>query len=214
MTTRPVRIDQIIPSIVEHDAVSNHTFEAQRLLQEMGFQSEIFALIIGPGCEGRVRPLGELPRLGDGRQWLLYQCSIGSPAADAVARHPGRKLLDYHNIVPDSLVESWLPPLAEESRLGRRQLKMLAPLVSSAFADSAFNASELETAGYADASVVEARDLTERAYASFAARADDEGEDLRLEAHLSKEPLGFERVVADGVVLDDRWDHLVNALRP
>jgi L-malate glycosyltransferase len=152
--SRPERIDQVIPSIVEHDAVSNHTFEAQRLLQEMGFQSEIFALIIGPGCAGRVRPLGELPRLGNGRQWVLYQCSIGSPAADAVARHPGRKLLDYHNIVPDSLVESWLPPLAEESRLGRRQLKMLAPLVSSAFADSAFNATELEAVGYSDASVV------------------------------------------------------------
>lgn len=152
--SRPERIDQVIPSIVEHDAVSNHTFEAQRLLREMGFESEIFALVIGPGCEGRVRPLGEIPRLDDGRQWVLYQCSIGSPAADAIARHPGRKLLDYHNIVPDSLVESWLPSLAEESRLGRRQLKMLAPLVSSAFADSAFNARELESVGYDGASVV------------------------------------------------------------
>jgi L-malate glycosyltransferase len=151
---RPERIDQVIPSIVEHDAVSNHTFEAQRLLREMGFASEIYSLIIGPGCDGRVWPLGQIPRLANGRQWLLYQCSIGSPAADVVSRHPGRKLIDYHNIVPDELVGAWLPPLAEEARLGRRQLAALAPLVTSAFADSAFNAGELDAIGYARTSVV------------------------------------------------------------
>lgn len=151
---RPTRIDQVIPAIVEHDAVSNHTFAAQRLLREMGFESEIYALIIGPGCAGRVRPLREIAKHRDGSQWVLYQCSIGSPAADAIADHPGRKLLDYHNIVPEDLVEKWLPPLAEESRLGRRQLAMLAPLVSVAFADSAFNAAELDAFGYPGAKVV------------------------------------------------------------
>jgi L-malate glycosyltransferase len=151
---RPARIDQIIPAIVEHDAVSNHTFAAQRLLRELGFDSEIYALIIGPGCEGRVRPLREIDKRRDGSQWILYQCSIGSPAADAVANHPGRKLLDYHNIVPEELVEKWLPPLAEESRLGRRQLATLAPMVSVAFADSAFNAAELDSFGYPSAKVV------------------------------------------------------------
>jgi glycosyltransferase involved in cell wall biosynthesis len=151
---RPVRIDQVIPAIVEHDAVSNHTFAAQRLMREMGFDSEIYALIIGPGCEGRVRPLRELPKRDDGSQWVLYQCSIGSPAADAVVHHPGRKLLDYHNIVPEDLVEEWLPPLAEEARLGRRQLAALSSMVSVAFADSAFNAEELAEVGYPDPAVV------------------------------------------------------------
>ena len=88
---RPARIDQIIPAIVQHDAVSNHTFSAQRLLREMGFASEIYALIIGPGCEGRVRPLREIERHADGSQWVLYQCSIGSPAADAGGAPPGSK---------------------------------------------------------------------------------------------------------------------------
>ncbi len=137
---RPARIDQVIPSIIEHDAVSNHTFVAQILLREMGFVSEIYASIIGPGCAGRVHPLDELPMVEDGSQWILYQCSIGGPTGDVVARHPGRKLLDYHNITPAPLVERWLPPLGEESRLGRRQLQLLAPLVSFAIARSAYNA--------------------------------------------------------------------------
>jgi glycosyltransferase involved in cell wall biosynthesis len=151
---RPTRLDQVIPSIIEHDAVSNHTFIAQRLLREMDFVSEIYASTIGPGCAGRVHPVAELPFLEDHSQWILYQCSIGSATADVVARHPGRKLLDYHNITPARLVERWLPPLAEESRLGRRQLQMLAPLVSWAMADSAYNAAELTGTGFANALVV------------------------------------------------------------
>lgn len=150
----PEAIDQVIPAIVEHDAVSNHTFEAQRLLREMGFSSEIYARVIGPGCDGRVRPLPTLPRRADGSQWVLYQSSIGSPAADVFGRHPGPKLLDYHNITPAGLVERWLPPLGDEARLGRTQLAALAPLVGFAFADSAFNAHELTAAGYAIARVV------------------------------------------------------------
>ena len=152
--TPPSRVDQVIPAIVEHDAVSNHTFEAQRILRDMGFASEIYARIIGPGCEGRVRPLEELPARESRGQWLLYQSSIGSPAADVFARHPSAKLLDYHNITPAPLVERWLPPLADETRLGRAQLKALAPLVRFAFADSAFNAAELDDAGYSRTRVV------------------------------------------------------------
>lgn len=151
---RPERIDQVIPAIVEHDAVSNHTFEAQRLLREMGLGSEIYARIIGPGCAGRVRPIEELSSSDAERQWLLYQSSIGSPAAEVFAHHRGRKLLDYHNITPAELVERWIPPLGAEARLGRRQLAELAPLVAAGFADSAYNAAELATAGFARTRVV------------------------------------------------------------
>ncbi|MDA8296634.1 MAG: glycosyltransferase family 4 protein [Actinomycetota bacterium] len=154
MARRPERIDQIIPAIVEHDAVSNHTFEAQRLLRSMGFVSEIYARILGPGVEGRVHPLAELPQLAGDRQWLLYQHSIGSPAADAFVRHQGRRLLDYHNVTPAHLVERWIPPLGVESRLGRVQLAELAPKVAYAFADSGFNAAELTENGFAVVRVV------------------------------------------------------------
>ena len=150
---RPERIDQVIPAIIEHDAVSNHTFEAQRLLREMGFQSEIYASILGPGTDGRVQRLSELPVLDGGRQWLLYQCSIGSPAARVFAEHPGYKLLDYHNITPAALVERWIPPLAAESRLGRTQLAELAPLVGASVADSPYNAAELVQFGFHNVTV-------------------------------------------------------------
>ena len=151
---RPTRIDQIIPSIIEHDAVSNHTFAAQRLLREMGFVSDIYAVIQGPGVEGRVLPIAQFERDNDPSHWVMYQCSIGSQAAQVFASHKGIKLLDYHNITPEHLVERWLPPLGQEIRLGRIQLETLAPVVDYAIADSPFNAGELTALGYAHAEVV------------------------------------------------------------
>jgi glycosyltransferase involved in cell wall biosynthesis len=145
---RPVRIDQVIPSIVERDAVSHHTLEGQRVLRSMGYVSEIYACTMGPGLAGRVHPIGELPREVRGRQWVCYQASIGSPAADVVASHPGPKLVNYHNITPAELVERWLPHLGDEVRLGRSQLAELAPLSELGIAVSEFNRRELETAGY------------------------------------------------------------------
>jgi glycosyltransferase involved in cell wall biosynthesis len=148
MRTRPARIDQVIPSIVERDAVSHHTLEAQRVLHSMGFVSEIYAGSMGPGLAGRVHPLSELPRDHSERQWVCYQASIGSPAADVVASHPGLKLVDYHNISPAELIERWMPHLAEEVRLGRKQLAELASVAELGFAVSEFNRAELEEAGY------------------------------------------------------------------
>jgi len=148
MSTRPVRFDQVIPSIVERDAVSNHTFEAQRVLRSMGFVSEIFAGGWAPGLEGRVYPLSELPREEGGGQWICYQASIGSAAAEIVAGHPGLKIVNYHNITPAELIEAWMPSLGEEARLGRQQLGELAPLCELGIADSSYNAGELAELGY------------------------------------------------------------------
>jgi len=148
MRVRPVRIDQVIPSIVERDAVSHHALEAQQVLRSMGFVSEIYACTRGRALAGRVHPLGELPREGGGRQWVCYQASIGSPAADAVASHPGVKLVNYHNISPAELVERWMPFLGEEVRLGRKQLAELAPLAELGMAVSEFNRRELVDAGF------------------------------------------------------------------
>ncbi|MFZ0172347.1 MAG: glycosyltransferase [Acidimicrobiales bacterium] len=148
MTSRPVRIDQVIPSIVERDAVSHHTLEAQHVLRSMGFVSEIFADNWGPGLNGRVHPLAELPREPGGGQWVCYQASIGSPAAEVVAAHPGRKIVNYHNITPAEHVEAWMPSLGEEVRLGRRQLAELAPLCELGIGVSRYNAAELDAWGY------------------------------------------------------------------
>jgi glycosyltransferase involved in cell wall biosynthesis len=153
VTVRPIRFDQVIPSIAERDAVSHHTLETQRVLREMGFVSEIFAREMSPGMVAHVRPLAELPRDDPGRQWLCYQASIGSPAAEVFLAHPGGKVVTYHNITPAPLVEAWMPFLGEEVRLGRRQLPELAAVSETGIAVSSYNAAELSEAGFTHTAV-------------------------------------------------------------
>ena len=153
MTGRPIRFDQVIPSIAERDAVSYHTLETQRVLREMGFVSEIFAREMSPGMVAHARPLAALPRDDASRQWLCYQASIGSPAAEAFIAHPGGKVVTYHNITPAPLVEGWMPFLGEEVRLGRRQLPELAAVSETGIAVSRYNAAELAEAGFATTAV-------------------------------------------------------------
>ena len=105
-----------------------------------------------PAAWGRGWPVASIPFRSfpseqSERQWICYQASIGSPAAEVVLSHPGLKLVDYHNISPSELIERWMPELGEEVRLGRKQLAELAPIAELGFADSEFNRAELEQAG-------------------------------------------------------------------
>lgn len=147
------RVDQVIPTIVVRDAVSNHTLEAQRVLRGLGFDSDIYAQNIGVELLGHVRPLSDLARDGHhrdagGGRFLLYQASIGSPTADVFAGCTGIKLLNYHNMTPVAMIGWWEPHLASELELGRAQLAALAPITSLAIAVSAYNEAELKEAGY------------------------------------------------------------------
>jgi glycosyltransferase involved in cell wall biosynthesis len=147
------RIDQVIPTIVERDAVSTHTLEARRVLHELGVESDIYALNIGVGLRGTVRPVSELEPDRSSNRWLLYQASIGSPVGEVFAAHPAPKLLNYHNITPVELIGWWEPHLSGELRLGREQLARLAPLTKLALAVSRYNESELRACGFATTAV-------------------------------------------------------------
>jgi L-malate glycosyltransferase len=146
-------VDQVIPTIVERDAVSTHTLEVQRVLQGMGLESEIFAQNIGVGLHRRVRPVASLDDGRPAERVLLYQASIGSPVGDVVAGHRAPKLLNYHNITPVELVGWWQPHLTEELVLGRAQLRRLAPLTRLGVAVSRYNEAELLACGFAATAV-------------------------------------------------------------
>jgi glycosyltransferase involved in cell wall biosynthesis len=149
-----MRIDQVIPTIVERDAVSAHTFEAQRVLHDLGLKSEIFALNIEDSLRHRVRPLEQLEGWGSSSHWLLYQASIGSPAAAVVAAHPSSRLVNYHNITPPALVGPFEPHLAGELALGRSQIRHLARRTTLGIAVSTYSEAELVAAGYPVTAVV------------------------------------------------------------
>jgi glycosyltransferase involved in cell wall biosynthesis len=142
-----VRVDQVIPSLAVRDAIGVHTLALTDALRAAGVNSEIFYGECATELLTVARPVGSLGRPAKDR-WLLYQSSIGSPVFDAFASRPEPKLVNYHNITPVDLLQSWEPGVAYEVGLGREQLGRLAPSCRLAIADSAYNESELIDAGF------------------------------------------------------------------
>lgn len=155
---RPEAIHQFIPTLAPRDAIGAHTLQVRALLRDMGFGSEIFA---GEARSEMAREAHPYRRFGhgrhglrhQGRSWMLYQSSIGSPVGDFVAGRPEPKLVNFHNVTPSAYLEAWDPEVAQATALGHQQLVQLAPDVVLAIAVSRFNARELNEAGFRSTAV-------------------------------------------------------------
>jgi len=148
-----MRVDQVIPSLASRDAIGMHSLELMSALREAGIESEIFYDNCTPDVAERARHVSELGSVR-GERFLLYQSSIGSPVFEQLMARPEPKLVNYHNITPAPLLESWEPAVGYEVSLGRAQLLRLADATALAVADSSFNAGELRHAGYRRTAVV------------------------------------------------------------
>ena len=152
-TARPMRVDQVIPSLASRDAIGVHSLNLRDGLRAVGIDSEIYYGTFTPDVQHEGRSVTELGR-GGRERWLLYQASIGSPVYDILSARPEPKLVNYHNITPAALLRDWEPDVAYEAALGRTQLARLAGQSRFAVADSAFNVSELHSLGYEVTAVV------------------------------------------------------------
>ncbi len=140
-----LQVHQLVPTITPRDAVGNHTFRLREILRSMGYSSDIFAMFRHGEVAGDTYLADQLP---SDAHAVIYQFSIGSPLAERWARHPGRRLVNYHNITPVELVGRWDGLLDAEVRLGRQQMADYATRCHHAICDSEFNQSELDELGY------------------------------------------------------------------
>ncbi|MHB8439056.1 MAG: glycosyltransferase family 4 protein [Acidimicrobiales bacterium] len=151
---RPARIDQVVPSLSDRDAIGVHVLHLRRVLREMGFASDIWCVGAFRSVRKQCRLIGDLPDAHRPDTWWLYHMGGGSPVADLLAARREPIVLDYHNITPEALLRPWVPWAADEARDGQRQLGALASRCVAAIADSAYNALDLKDAGYRQALVV------------------------------------------------------------
>lgn len=145
-----MRVMQMLPGIRYGDGVSNDALQIQRLLEEHGIASKIYAEHIGARLpEDIVRPLTELPEL-NGEDLILYHGSTGSPLNYRLASFPaGRKVMIYHNITPPDFFHGYSDVNEENMREGYRGMRFLADRVDMCIADSAYNRDQLREMGYA-----------------------------------------------------------------
>jgi len=147
-------VHQIVPTLSPGDAVGGHTLAVRDALRAVGIRSEIFTDDVAPELRDQARPLAALPEPGTPGLALLYQCSIGNEVVDRLLARPEPLIVDYHNLTPVSQLLRWAPDMAHLVGWGRGQLGDLAANAVLGIGDSAFNAEELQAAGFPRTAVV------------------------------------------------------------
>lgn len=140
------------------DGITNGMLFTQRLLRELGFYSEIFA--VNPPAELRhvIRPYGEHPaHMAGNDEILLVHFSMGFEAQSWIDTVACDKVLVWHNITPERFLDK--ESVQRLATSGRNQIavwgqqikigKRPSPFIG-AISDSDFNKRDLLEAGFDD----------------------------------------------------------------
>lgn len=145
---RPMRIDQLLPSIAYGDGVSNDAIALMKVIRSMGFESNIFAENIHPKLQNFVKKISDYKNYKK-TDIMLYHFAIGSHVNDyAMNLRNVRKIMKYHNITPGHFIKSHNDEAYKLTTLGREQLERSNICYEMALADSEFNRRELDELGY------------------------------------------------------------------
>jgi glycosyltransferase involved in cell wall biosynthesis len=146
-------IHQLVHTLSYGDAISTEVLALQSALRELGLESEIYALHEHNRLKGRSRKFQAIGECAEADLILHY--SIGSPLNDLYAHwNRGHRVLVYHNITPSRWFRGVNNRVANDIERGLSDLPALCRKSDRVWADSAFNAREIEALGF-QASVLE-----------------------------------------------------------
>ncbi|MFV1992168.1 MAG: hypothetical protein ACC652_15655, partial [Acidimicrobiales bacterium] len=154
MSPRLRAIHQFVPSFASRDAIGGHVVQVQRALRELGLDSEIYVVDARDDVSHMASHYRRCQRDDSGETAILYHLSVGSEMVKHLLARPEPLIVDFHNITPGRFLDSWHYEAAYAVTIGWQQVPMLAERTTLALADSAFNAGDLEAAGYRDVRVV------------------------------------------------------------
>ena len=149
--TRPIH--QLVHTLSYGDAISTEVLALQSALRELGLESEIYALHEHNRLKGRSR---KFPAIGECAEAdIILHYSIGSPLNDLYANwNRGHRVLVYHNITPAKWFRGVNNRVASDIERGLSDLPALCAKSDRVWADSLFNAREIQALGF-QASVLE-----------------------------------------------------------
>ncbi len=147
-------VDQLLPVFSSGDAIGGAVRRTRAMLENLGFESSIFADVIDQRLAAEAAPAAELAARPGGDGVVMYHLSVGSSTADLFRAVRARRVVVYHNITPPSYFEDTNPMVRGTLELGREQLTALAPAVALCIADSEYNAAEARAAGYGNVIVI------------------------------------------------------------
>jgi len=142
-----LRVDQLVPAFHQGDAIGDTAFHIKQFLRRRGFQSEIYCLDRDEGLEKNSTLFSEFSPPASTDITILH-FALPSPLTAKFITFSSKKILIYHNITPAHFFLPYSQEMAHIAQVGREEVKLMAPHVDVALADSEFNRLELEEIGY------------------------------------------------------------------
>jgi len=137
------------------DAISNDVLEIDKVLNEKGYESSIYAEFIrGKNTARFVRPINELNNHVKEEDVVIYHYCIGTELTYWFKNQNCTKILIYHNITPHEFFIKYSKDMTEITRYGRMGLYDLVGHVDYVIADSSYNKQELIDIGFKNVSVI------------------------------------------------------------
>ena len=144
-----MRIIQVLPTVVYGDAVSNDAMAVMNVIQDMGYETGIYAMNIDKRLIGKegLRFPKDLPELEE-EDILIYHGSTGDPMNYQLPGYGGRKVMIYHNVTPASFLRGYSGSAVRLAEAGERGIRFLRNHIEYCIADSDYNRHELREMGY------------------------------------------------------------------
>lgn len=147
MSPQVTPVHQLVHTLSYGDAISTEVLSLQRVLREKGVPSEIFSIHSHPKLAGQSRHFEHVDDC-QGADLVLHY-SLGSPLNSIYKSwSKGRRALVYHNITPSLWYRPINSRVADDIESGISELPTLCELSDAIWADSEFNAREIEALGY------------------------------------------------------------------
>lgn len=140
-------IHQFVHTLSYGDAISGEALALRRAAQELGYKSEIYAINIDPKYKSLAHKYTTYDQTLSGDVILHY--SLGSPLNDLYRKLDNqRRILIYHNLTPARWFSGVNPRIMRDILRGLEELPELCKISDSLWADSKFNAHELQNLGF------------------------------------------------------------------
>ncbi len=147
-----MRIDQLVPAYHRGDAIGDEATCLRQHFRSQGYSSEIYRLNCDRDLESESSSFAAFPEPAPSDIVILH-FALPSPLTAAFRNLAAKKAIIYHNVTAPEFFSAFSGEMARLCRLGRAELRSLAPVVDFAMADSRFNAGELREFGFREAHV-------------------------------------------------------------
>jgi len=138
-----MKILQILPTLAYGDAIGNHTMALRKVIESMGYETQIYAENIGGSLKTKIAVhVSELPELLED-DIILYHLSTESKLNHEIAKLPGRKIIIYHNVTPPEFFKEYDPFIMRNIEWALEDVKYLADKADYCLVDSEFNKIDL-----------------------------------------------------------------------